>query len=214
MQPKFLLPITRPAVWDFSKRVNGKMVRVICDFVTTMHSKSEQRDYRFRASVSSVLPSHTGLCVPLLSPLKQRAAVCSGFLFPSTLSLHPVTQPSSAAWPEVMATPVDPFPLNDTPPPLPAKKHRRQQQLEQQVTRKVDRAWGFQHHVRGVPSSFPALIFRKALQSVFLPDCLKDIESGLRVPGLIKLRPVSYHRAFQLPFNDIVWLVSRLSQCF
>lgn len=108
-----------------------------------MHSKSEQRDYRFCASVSSVLSSHTGLCIPLLSPLKQRAAVCSGFLFPSTLSLHPVTQPSSAPWPEVMATSVDPFPLNDTPPPLPAKKHRRQQQPEQQVIRKVDRAWGF-----------------------------------------------------------------------
>lgn len=108
-----------------------------------MHSKSEQRDHRFCASVSSVLSSHTGLCIPLLSPIKRRAAVCPGFLFPSTLSLHPVTQPSSATWPEVMATSVDPFPLNDTPPPLPAKKHRRQQQLEQQVTRKVDRAWGF-----------------------------------------------------------------------
>lgn len=108
-----------------------------------MHSKSGQRDYRFCASVSSVLSSHTGLCIPLLSPLKQRAAVCSGFLFPSTLSLHPVTQPSSAPWSEVMATSVEPFPLNDTPPPLPAKKHRRQQQPEQQVTRKEDRAWGF-----------------------------------------------------------------------
>nr|XP_048310306.1 pleckstrin homology-like domain family B member 2 isoform X3 [Myodes glareolus] len=69
---------------------------------------------------------------------EQRAAVCSGFLFPSTLSLHPVTQPSSAPWPEVMATSVDPFPLNDTPPPLPAKKHRRQQQLEQQHFRSLE----------------------------------------------------------------------------
>lgn len=60
---------------------------------------------------------------------------------PSTLSPS-VTESSSAAWPEVMATPVDSFPLNDTPPPLPAKKHRRQQPQEQQVTRKVDRARG------------------------------------------------------------------------
>lgn len=121
------------------------MERCCVSFVIlwSVHSKSGQRDYRFCASVSSVLSSHTGLCIPLLSPLKQRAAVCSGFLFPSTLSLHPVTQPSSAPWPEVMATSVDPFPLNDTPPPLPAKKHRRQQQPEQQVTRKEDRAWGF-----------------------------------------------------------------------
>lgn len=28
-----------------------------------------------------------------------------------------------------MATHVDPIPLSDTPPPLPAKKHRRQQQV-------------------------------------------------------------------------------------
>ncbi|XP_038202696.1 pleckstrin homology-like domain family B member 2 isoform X6 [Arvicola amphibius] len=72
------------------------------------------------------------------SAVLQRAAVCSGFLFPSTLSLHPVTQPSSAVWPEVMATSVDPFPLNDTPPPLPAKKHRRQQQLGQQHFRSLE----------------------------------------------------------------------------
>ncbi|XP_075819947.1 pleckstrin homology-like domain family B member 2 isoform X2 [Microtus pennsylvanicus] len=69
---------------------------------------------------------------------ERRAAVCSGFLSPSTLSLHPVTPPSSAAWPEVMATSVYPFPLNDTPPPLPAKKHRRQQQLEQQHFRSLE----------------------------------------------------------------------------
>lgn len=56
-------------------------------------------------------------------------------MFPSTLSPHPVIQPSSTPWPEVMAPPVDPFPLNDTPPPLPAKKHRSQQQQEPQVIR-------------------------------------------------------------------------------
>lgn len=70
-----------------------------------------------------------------LSPIKQRSPVSSGFMFPSTLSPHPIIQPPSAPWPEVAATSVDPFPLNDTPPPLPAKKHRRQQQLEQQVIR-------------------------------------------------------------------------------
>lgn len=67
--------------------------------------------------------------------MKQRSPVCPGFMFPSTLSPHPVTQLPSAPWPEVMAPSVNPFPLNDTPPPLPAKKHRRQQQQEQQVIR-------------------------------------------------------------------------------
>lgn len=120
--------------------------------------------------VSLILSSHAGLCILSLSPLKQRSAVSSGFVFPSTLSLHPVTQPSSAPWPEVMATSVDPFPLNDTPPPLPAKKHRRQQPLEQQVTRKVDRAWGFYLDIKitdVVSLSFPKLLFQKANCRVF-----------------------------------------------
>ncbi|XP_066890774.1 pleckstrin homology-like domain family B member 2 isoform X24 [Kogia breviceps] len=69
---------------------------------------------------------------------EQRAPVCSGFMFPSTLSPHPITQPPSAPWPEVMATSVDSFPLNDTPPPLPAKKHRRQQQQDQQHFRSLE----------------------------------------------------------------------------
>ncbi|XP_054433293.1 pleckstrin homology-like domain family B member 2 isoform X3 [Pteronotus mesoamericanus] len=68
----------------------------------------------------------------------QRSPVCPGFMFPSTLSPHPVTQPPSAPWPEVMAPSVDPFPLNDTPPPLPAKKHRRQPQQEQQHFRSLE----------------------------------------------------------------------------
>ncbi|ELW59999.1 Pleckstrin homology-like domain family B member 2 [Tupaia chinensis] len=63
---------------------------------------------------------------------EQRSPVCPGLMFPSTLSLHPVIQPPSAPWPEVMASSVDPFPLNDTPPPLPAKKHRRQQQPQRE----------------------------------------------------------------------------------
>ncbi|KAM7132846.1 pleckstrin homology-like domain family B member 2 isoform 5-T5 [Molossus nigricans] len=69
---------------------------------------------------------------------EQRSPVCPGFMFPSTLSPHPITQPPSAPWPEVMAPSVDPFPLNDTPPPLPAKKHRRQQQQEQQHFRSLE----------------------------------------------------------------------------
>ncbi|XP_027439703.1 pleckstrin homology-like domain family B member 2 isoform X5 [Zalophus californianus] len=63
---------------------------------------------------------------------EQRSPVCSGFMFPSTLSPHPITQPPSAPWPEVLAPSVDPFLLNDTPPPLPAKKYRRQQQQQEQ----------------------------------------------------------------------------------
>ncbi|XP_063081001.1 pleckstrin homology-like domain family B member 2 isoform X3 [Cavia porcellus] len=72
------------------------------------------------------------------SAVPPRSPVCPGFMFPSTLSLHPVTQPPSAPWPEVMATSVDSFPLNDTPPPLPAKKHRRQQQQDQQHFRSLE----------------------------------------------------------------------------
>ncbi|XP_023614436.1 pleckstrin homology-like domain family B member 2 isoform X4 [Myotis lucifugus] len=69
---------------------------------------------------------------------EQRSPVCPGFMFPSTLSPHPVTQPPSAPWPEVMAPSVNSFPLNDTPPPLPAKKHRRLQQQEQQHFRSLE----------------------------------------------------------------------------
>ncbi|XP_019303853.2 pleckstrin homology-like domain family B member 2 isoform X3 [Panthera pardus] len=79
--------------------------------------------------------------VPVSQPQnkEQRSSVCSGFMFPSTLSPHPITQPPSAPWPEVLAPSVDPFPLNDTPPPLPAKKHRRQpQQQEQQHFRSLE----------------------------------------------------------------------------
>ncbi|XP_028641050.1 pleckstrin homology-like domain family B member 2 isoform X6 [Grammomys surdaster] len=71
------------------------------------------------------------------SAVPHRSAVYSGFMSPSTLSPS-VTEPSSAAWPEVMAMSVDPFPLNDTPPPLPAKKHRRQQPQEQQHFRSLE----------------------------------------------------------------------------
>ncbi|XP_051715296.2 pleckstrin homology-like domain family B member 2 isoform X2 [Oryctolagus cuniculus] len=69
---------------------------------------------------------------------EQSSPVCSGFVFPSTLSAHPVTQPPSDSWPEVMAPSIEPFPLNDTPPPLPAKKHRRQQPQEQQHFRSLE----------------------------------------------------------------------------
>nr|XP_035922459.1 pleckstrin homology-like domain family B member 2 isoform X3 [Halichoerus grypus] len=70
---------------------------------------------------------------------EQRSPVCSGFMFPSTLSPHPITQPPSAPWPEALAPSVDPILLNDTPPPLPAKKCRRQrQQQEQQHFRSLE----------------------------------------------------------------------------
>uniref|UniRef100_A0A8C4UCW5 Pleckstrin homology like domain family B member 2 n=1 Tax=Falco tinnunculus TaxID=100819 RepID=A0A8C4UCW5_FALTI len=57
-----------------------------------------------------------------------RSPLCSGFVFPHSLSPRSIAQLPSVHWPEVMATHVDPIPLTDTPPPLPAKKHRRQQQ--------------------------------------------------------------------------------------
>ncbi|XP_068764535.1 pleckstrin homology-like domain family B member 2 isoform X2 [Struthio camelus] len=57
-----------------------------------------------------------------------RSPLCSGFVFPHSLSPRSIAQLPSVHWPEVMATHVDPIPLSDTPPPLPAKKHRRQPQ--------------------------------------------------------------------------------------
>nr|XP_025037331.1 pleckstrin homology-like domain family B member 2 isoform X2 [Pelodiscus sinensis] len=57
-----------------------------------------------------------------------RSTLCSGFVFPHSLSPRSIAQLPSVHWPEIMVTHVDPFPLSDTPPPLPAKKHRRQQQ--------------------------------------------------------------------------------------
>lgn len=50
-------------------------------------------------------------------------------MFPHSLSPRSIAQLPSVHWPEVMATHVDPIPLSDTPPPLPAKKHCRHQQV-------------------------------------------------------------------------------------
>ncbi|XP_062830958.1 pleckstrin homology-like domain family B member 2 isoform X4 [Anolis carolinensis] len=57
-----------------------------------------------------------------------KAPLCPGFVFPHPLSSRPLAQLSPAQWPEVRAANVEPCPLPDTPPPLPAKKHRRQSQ--------------------------------------------------------------------------------------
>ena len=69
------------------------------------------------------------LCVISLFSIKLRSPLCSGFVFPHSLSPRSIAQLPSVHWPEVMAAHVDPIPLSDTPPPLPAKKHRRQQQV-------------------------------------------------------------------------------------
>ncbi|XP_036603453.1 pleckstrin homology-like domain family B member 2 isoform X4 [Trichosurus vulpecula] len=76
-------------------------------------------------------PTEPSTAVLVSQPQNQelQSSVCSGSVSPHSLSPHPITQLPSAHWPEVLAAPpVDPFPLNDTPPPLPAKKHRRHQQ--------------------------------------------------------------------------------------
>uniref|UniRef100_A0A8D0B7P8 Pleckstrin homology like domain family B member 2 n=1 Tax=Salvator merianae TaxID=96440 RepID=A0A8D0B7P8_SALMN len=57
-----------------------------------------------------------------------RSSLCSGFVFPHSLSPRPLVQPSPIHWSEVRATNIESLPLPDTPPPLPAKKHRRQSQ--------------------------------------------------------------------------------------
>ncbi|XP_036059685.1 pleckstrin homology-like domain family B member 2 isoform X4 [Onychomys torridus] len=105
-----------------------------CDSSTNLSPSTQ-----FPADADAAV-TEPALAVPVSQPQssEQRSAVCSGFLFPSTLSPHPVTQSASAPWPEVVAPCVDPFPLNDTPPPLPAKKHRPQQQPEQQHFRSLE----------------------------------------------------------------------------
>uniref|UniRef100_A0A8C3TL26 Pleckstrin homology like domain family B member 2 n=1 Tax=Catharus ustulatus TaxID=91951 RepID=A0A8C3TL26_CATUS len=65
---------------------------------------------------------------PSTAVLTSQSPLCSGFVFPHSLSPRSIAQLPSVHWPEVMATHVDAIPLSDTPPPLPAKKHRRQQQ--------------------------------------------------------------------------------------
>ncbi|XP_039219995.1 pleckstrin homology-like domain family B member 2 isoform X2 [Crotalus tigris] len=57
-----------------------------------------------------------------------RSPFCYGSVIPHSLSPRPLAQLSSADWPEVRAANVESFPLPDTPPPLPAKKHRREPQ--------------------------------------------------------------------------------------
>ncbi|CAH6792381.1 Phldb2 [Phodopus roborovskii] len=114
--------------------VNVNEINESCDNSTNLSPSTQ-----FPADADAAV-TEPALAVPVSQPQSSepRSAVSSGSMFPSTLSLHPVTQPSSAPWPEVMATSVDSFPLNDTPPPLPAKKHRRQQQLEQQHFRSLE----------------------------------------------------------------------------
>ncbi|XP_032907480.1 pleckstrin homology-like domain family B member 2 isoform X4 [Catharus ustulatus] len=76
----------------------------------------------------STLSGGKGFPVSPNSLKELRSPLCSGFVFPHSLSPRSIAQLPSVHWPEVMATHVDAIPLSDTPPPLPAKKHRRQQQ--------------------------------------------------------------------------------------
>lgn len=141
----------------------GWMERYCPSIVTTWLKCKKTTSF----SVSSFLLSfHMDTYMLSLSPIKQRSSVCSGFMFPSTLSPHPVTQTPSASWPEVMAASVDPFPLNDTPPPLPAKKHRRQQPEEQQVPRHWCSELGHliltaKLRMWNLSPTFPKIIFKK-----------------------------------------------------
>ncbi|XP_051841227.1 pleckstrin homology-like domain family B member 2 isoform X1 [Antechinus flavipes] len=76
-------------------------------------------------------PTEPSTAMLVSQPQNQelQSPVCSGSISPHSLSPHLIAQLPSVHWPEVLAVPpVDPFPLNDTPPPLPVKKHRRHQQ--------------------------------------------------------------------------------------
>ncbi|XP_074070577.1 pleckstrin homology-like domain family B member 2 isoform X2 [Macrotis lagotis] len=78
-------------------------------------------------------PTEPSTAVLVSQPQNQelQSPVCSGSVSSHSLSPHSIAQLSSVHWPEVLAAPpVDPFPLNDAPPPLPVKKHRRHQQLK------------------------------------------------------------------------------------
>ncbi|XP_015261447.1 PREDICTED: pleckstrin homology-like domain family B member 2 [Gekko japonicus] len=72
-------------------------------------------------------PSTAGL-VSQPQNKELRSSLCPGFVFPHSLSPRSLAKLSPVHWSEVRAPNVEPFPLPDTPPPLPAKKHRRQPQ--------------------------------------------------------------------------------------
>nr|XP_056714380.1 pleckstrin homology-like domain family B member 2 isoform X4 [Euleptes europaea] len=76
----------------------------------------------------SSLSGGKGIPVSPSSLKELRSSICSGFVFPHSLSPRPLAQLSPVHWSEIRAPNVEPFPLPDTPPPLPAKKHRRQPQ--------------------------------------------------------------------------------------
>ncbi|XP_028582581.2 pleckstrin homology-like domain family B member 2 isoform X3 [Podarcis muralis] len=78
-------------------------------------------------TAAEAVPSTAGLMSQTQNK-ELRSPLCSGFVFPHSLSPRPLAQLSPAHWSEVRAANVEPFPLPDTPPPLPAKKHRRQSQ--------------------------------------------------------------------------------------
>nr|XP_034972226.1 pleckstrin homology-like domain family B member 2 isoform X3 [Zootoca vivipara] len=78
-------------------------------------------------TAAEAVPSTAGL-MSQTQNTELRSPLCSGFVFPHSLSPRPLAQLSPAHSSEVRAANVEPFPLADTPPPLPAKKHRRQSQ--------------------------------------------------------------------------------------
>ncbi|XP_048349466.1 pleckstrin homology-like domain family B member 2 isoform X2 [Sphaerodactylus townsendi] len=81
-------------------------------------------------TAAAVVPTEpsTGGLVSQPQNKELRSSLCPGFVFPHSLSPRPLAQLSPVHWSEVRAPNVEPFPLPDTPPPLPAKKHRRQPQ--------------------------------------------------------------------------------------
>uniref|UniRef100_A0ABM5FXA4 Pleckstrin homology-like domain family B member 2 isoform X3 n=1 Tax=Pogona vitticeps TaxID=103695 RepID=A0ABM5FXA4_9SAUR len=81
-------------------------------------------------TAADAVPTEPSTAGPMSQPQNKelRSSLCSGFVFPHSLSPRPLAPLSPAHWPEVRAANVESFPLPDTPPPLPAKKHRRQSQ--------------------------------------------------------------------------------------
>nr|XP_060626617.1 pleckstrin homology-like domain family B member 2 isoform X1 [Anolis sagrei ordinatus]XP_060626618.1 pleckstrin homology-like domain family B member 2 isoform X1 [Anolis sagrei ordinatus] len=79
-------------------------------------------------TAAEAVPTELSTVGLMSQPQNKEAPLCPGFVLPHPLSPRPLAQLSPAQWPEVRAANVEPCPLPDTPPPLPAKKHRRQSQ--------------------------------------------------------------------------------------
>ncbi|KAL7983485.1 hypothetical protein Chor_000361, partial [Crotalus horridus] len=120
----------------FVKEKNNLVMMLQRDFVN-VNDISDPHGNSTNISLSTQPPSAAAAAPTELSTAglisqsqnkELRSPFCYGSVIPHSLSPRPLAQLSPADWPEVRAANVESFPLPDTPPPLPAKKHRREPQ--------------------------------------------------------------------------------------